>query len=92
MLGRTTSSKAELNEDDDMESSSNVHDMTVESSCAKISNESHDTVSEERLGGRMNVERFLESFSSSSESSLEASQCKALVHALKNRLAVIQGK
>ena len=91
MIRRTTSSKAELSEND-KESSSNVHDMTVESSCAKISNESHDTASEERLGGRMNVERFLESFSSSSESSLEASQCKALVHALKNRLAVIQGK
>ena len=45
----------------------------------------------EELGGRMNVERFLEIFSSSSESSLEASQCDALVHALKNRLAVIQG-
>jgi hypothetical protein len=91
MIRRTTSSKAELSEDD-KESSSNVHDMAVEPSCAKISNESHDTASEERLGRRMNVERFLESFNSSSESSLEASQCKALVHALKNRLAVIQGK
>ena len=91
MFGRTTSSKADLSEDD-KESSSNVHDVAVEPSCAKISNESHDTASEERLGRRMNVERFLESFNSSSESSLEASQCKALVHALKNRLAVIQGK
>ena len=91
MFGRTTSSKAERSEDD-KESSSNVHNMAVESSCAKISNEPHDTPSEERLGGRMNVERFFESFNSSSESSLEASQCKALVHAVKNRLAVIQGE
>ena len=54
--------------------------------------EPQDTDSQEKLGGRMNVERFLEIFNSSSQSSLEASQCDALVHALKNRLAVIQGE
>ena len=47
--------------------------------------------SQEELGVRMNVERFLEKFNSSLESSLEASQCDALVHALKNKLAIIQG-
>ena len=47
--------------------------------------------SQEGLGERMNVKRFLEKFNSSSESSLEASQCDALVHALKNKLAIIQG-
>ena len=41
---------------------------------------------------RMDVELFLEIFNSSSESSLEASQCDALIHALTNKLAVIQGK
>ena len=50
------------------------------------------SASQEKLGGRMNVERFLEIFNSSSRSSLEASQCDALVYALKNRLAVIQGE
>ena len=47
--------------------------------------------SREKLGGRMNVERFLAVFNSNSESSLEASQCGALIHALTNKLAVIQG-
>lgn len=47
----------------------------------------------ERLGSRMNVKRFLEKIkSSTSESFLEESQCKALVHALERRLAVIQGE
>ncbi|CAB3999613.1 partial [Paramuricea clavata] len=48
-------------------------------------NEPGETGSQEKL------ERFLEKFNSSSQSSLEASQCDALVHALKNKLAVIQG-
>ncbi len=43
-------------------------------------------------GGRMNVESFLEIFNSSLQSSLDASQCDALTHALKNKLAVIQGE
>ena len=47
----------------------------------------------ERLGSTMNVKRFLEKIkSSTSESFLEESQCKALVHALESRLAVIQGE
>lgn len=53
--------------------------------------EKQDIPSQAKLGGRMNVEHFLETFSSSSESSLEASQCDALVHALKNKLAIVQG-
>lgn len=48
-------------------------------------NEPGETGSQEKL------ESFLEKFNSSSQSSLEASQCDALVHALKNKLAVIQG-
>ena len=48
---------------------------------------------QERLGSRMNVKRFLKKIkSSTSESFLEESQCKALVHALERRLAVIQGE
>ena len=57
---------------------------------AETSNE--DTGSHEKLGKRMVVERFVEIFNSSSESSLEASQCEALTHALKNKLAIIQGQ
>ena len=53
--------------------------------------EPRDMPSHGKLGGRMNVEDFLETFSSKSESSLEASQCDALVHALKNKLAIVQG-
>ena len=45
-----------------------------------------------KLGGRMNVERFLETFNSSSVSSLEVSQRKALIHVLKHKLAIIQGE
>ena len=44
------------------------------------------------LGGRMKVERFLETFNSCSESSLEASQRTALIHVLKNKLAIVQGE
>ena len=58
---------------------------------ASTSIEPQDTPSQRKLGGRMNVEDFLETFSSKSESSLEASQCDALVHALKNKLAIVQG-
>ena len=58
---------------------------------ASTSIEPQDTPSQGKLGGRMNVEYFLETFSSKSESSLEASQCDALVHALKNKLAIVQG-
>ena len=41
--------------------------------------------------GRMEFKKFLEIFNSDSSTSLEASQCAALKHALKNRLAIIQG-
>ena len=65
----------------------------LSSNCPKASTltEPQDIPSQGKLGGRMNVEHFLETFSSSSESSLEASQCDALVHALKNKLAIVQG-
>ena len=43
-------------------------------------------------GRQINVKLFLEIFNSESESPLEASQCDALIYALKNRLAVIQGE
>ena len=57
--------------------------------------ESKDTVSNEKEGvsqERETVLRFLKLFNSSSQSFLEASQCDALVYALKNKLAVIQGE
>ena len=41
--------------------------------------------------GRMEFKKFLEIFNLHSSTSLEASQCAALKHALKNRLAIIQG-
>ena len=41
--------------------------------------------------GEMSFERFLEVFNQHSSTSLEASQCEALKHALVNRLAIIQG-
>ena len=62
----------------------------ADQSSAETSNE--DTGSHKKLGKRMEVERFVEFFNSSSESSLEASQCEALTHALKNKLAIIQGQ
>ena len=46
---------------------------------------------DEDIKGRMNVQPFLKTFNSSSESRLEASQCDALIHTLKNKLAIIQG-
>jgi hypothetical protein len=82
----------EVQSEGDKASTSSDDDMEVEPTSTSTSNTSQDTSSQERLGRRMNVERFLEIFDSSSESSLEASQCEALVHALKNRLAVIQGE
>ena len=75
-LRKRSSSKVEENDGKE-----NPAPITVEN-CA----------SQEKLARRMEVERFLEVFNASSESFLEASQCEALVHALKNRLAVIQGK
>ena len=41
--------------------------------------------------GRMEFKRFLEVFNRHASTSLEASQCEALKHALMNRLAIIQG-
>ena len=41
--------------------------------------------------GEMRFQRFLEVFTRHSSTSLEASQCEALKHALTNRLAIIQG-
>ena len=42
--------------------------------------------------GEMGFQRFLEVFNRHSTTSLEASQCEALKHALTNRLAIIQGR
>ena len=85
----------------DLESKEMKHSLDIKesrinalsSNCSKASTltEPQDIPSQGKLGGRMNVEHFLETFSSSSESSLEASQCDALVHALKNKLAIVQG-
>lgn len=40
---------------------------------------------------RMRVSEFLEIFNEDCKTPLEKSQCTALVHALQNRLAIIQG-
>jgi hypothetical protein len=69
-----------------------VPEKQIDTDLTSECTEPQHRATQENLGGRMNVERFLEIFNSSSESSLEASQCDALVHALKNRLAVIQGE
>ena len=43
-------------------------------------------------GERVNVKEFLEILKSNSmKTPLEASQCEALIHALENKLAIIQG-
>ncbi|XP_046848885.1 NFX1-type zinc finger-containing protein 1-like [Xenia sp. Carnegie-2017] len=47
--------------------------------------------SEESLEGRMLVKNFLKTFKKSKNTSLENSQRRALVQALKNRIGVIQG-
>jgi hypothetical protein len=69
-----------------------VPEKQIDTDLTSECTEPQHRATQEKLGGRMSVERFLEIFNSSSESSLEASQCDALVHALKNRLAVIQGE
>ena len=48
--------------------------------------------SEENLGHRMQVKNFLKVFKNSRKTSLEKSQRRALVHALKNRIGIIQGE
>ncbi|XP_046847641.1 NFX1-type zinc finger-containing protein 1-like [Xenia sp. Carnegie-2017] len=47
--------------------------------------------SEENLGHRMQVKNFLKVFKNNRKTSLEKSQRRALVHALKNRIGIIQG-
>ena len=43
------------------------------------------------IAKRMEVRQFLETLKCDSNTALEESQCEALVHALKNKLAIIQG-
>ena len=43
------------------------------------------------FGCEMDAKEFLRTFDHNSRTTLEASQCEALIHALKSRLAIIQG-
>ena len=90
ILEATFSSKAEGS--DDIKEPISTATLTDDNSSARNPSEPQEKSSKKKLGHRMEVEQFLELFNSSSDSYLEASQCEALVHALKNRLAVIQGK
>ena len=65
----------------------NTGTFLVHPPSASTSSEQGETDSEENSGRRMNVECFFEIFNS-----LETSQRDALVHALTNKLAVIQGQ
>ena len=50
-----------------------------------------DNHSQSKSKTRMKVSEFLEIFNEDCKTPLEKSQCIALVHALQNRLAIIQG-
>ena len=81
-LNCTSSSKA----NQDIENIATTGTVLASPLSASASSESGET------GSRENVARFLKKFNPSSQSFLEASQCDALVHALKNKFAVIQGE
>ena len=77
----------------DMEESTNINTLPISPSVARTSRKAQNPPAKERLGKRMNVERFLEEIrNSTSKSFLEESQCEALVHALESKLAIIQGE
>ena len=81
----------QMDTDSISENNSHFKSLSKAEQCTDT-NKSKKSNSQKTHEERMGVEQFLEIFNSSSESSLEASQCDALIHALKNKLAVIQGE
>ena len=73
----------------DIEESTSIVTSSTSPSIAGTSRDAHNLPTQKRHSKRTNVKWFLES---TSKSLLEVSQREALVHALENRLAVIQGE